>query len=128
MLLHRVKFFRRQLPRLLQNGIRYFDLSHIVKRRRLAEIFYVFRRQFFRIKSSFIQFISNHAHIHLRIFHMLSRAAVPALDQVCHADDNGILYQAYTPRILHQLFRLLFHHFFQLMPVLIELNGFPHPA
>ena len=50
---HRIKFFRRQLPRFLQNGIRHFDFAHIVKRRRFAKVFYVFRRQFFFVNPFF---------------------------------------------------------------------------
>ena len=59
---------------------------------------------------------------------MFSGAAVTALDQIGHPDDNGILNHADAPRILEQPVRLLLYHLFQIMPVLVEFDRLGNAA
>ena len=59
---------------------------------------------------------------------MLTGAAVSAFDQVCHAYNDGILYHVQPSGVLGNLFRLLFYHLFQIVPVLIQFDRLCHTA
>lgn len=127
-LFHGLKFFGSQLSGLLQNGVRDFDFSYVMQRRGFTEIFDIGGRKFLREETAGKQLNGDHPDIGLRIFYMLSRAAVAAFNQVGHADNDGFLDSPEPQGILRNFLRLDAHHIFQIVTVLVKLNGFADTA
>ncbi len=91
MLFDRFKFLRGEPARLLEDVVGDDDLADVVHRSGFCQKLDITIGQKIGIQAPFFEGAGEKVHIKARALNMFAGIPVPALDEVCHADDDIIL-------------------------------------